>query len=237
MDCVSGRPWCVTIRFHILLNSVSIIRKTKLTIYLIHQLLARSKDLKRVGQLLFIGILFLTTGCASTYRTLKVDAQAGLYPTNSQLDPGATTVYDTSVDLRAFPIVLLITDTNLQPSVFEFTVRTALAQAGIINVFSSIEFFALAKSKGIDVSDSRVTPAIVRSFSSRVAPVLSIEYSLEGSSGGQKQSTLVVTDTRTNRPLLQLDQKSSVGDINTGAMYPVLNQLRRWIKASTKGQV
>jgi hypothetical protein len=179
--------------------------------------------------LIFLG------GCQSSYRPLKIDSKTSFYPTTTELDAGATTVFSTSTDPATFPIILLSTSANLRSQVFEFMMRDALAQAGMIKVFTPVEFMALAKSKGIDLGNRNQIDATVVEFSSRIVPVLAITYDLQWDGDVRRYSRLKVVDGRSGQALLELNQNRLIwADADSEAIYPVLNQLRKWIKASSK---
>ncbi len=178
----------------------------------------------------------ILSACSTHYQTLKVDERSGQYPTSSQVDAGGVLTYDTSVDSRGFPVVLLITNANIRPSGFEFTVRHALAQSGFSRVYTIDEFRLLAADKGFAFADEKIDAEAVRRFSSQVAPVLVVDITYRFVGDARMRSLLIVGDGRTGKALLRVDHHKTVwSDFDAEALYPVLNQLRKWIRDSSKG--
>lgn len=174
--------------------------------------------------------------CSTHYHTLKVDDQTGLYPTSTQVDPGGILTYDTSIDPRTSAYVLLITEANIRPSGFSFTLRSALAQSGITRVYTLDEFKVLAQDKGFTFPDDRINAESLRRFSTEFGPVLVVDMTYRYVSDARMRSLLVVGDARTGKALLRVDHPKLVwSDFDAEALYPVLNQLRKWIKESSKG--
>lgn len=194
--------------------------------------------IRRSRLFLFAAAVLLLAGCSSFYHTLKVDDTTGLYPTSSQVDPGGVLAYDTSIDPRMFRYVLLITNSNLRPSGFAFTVRSALAQSGFTRVYSPEEFKQLAQDRGFVFSDDKLTGEAVRRFSSDIGPVLILDYTYRFVGDARMRSLLVVNDGRTGKVLLRVDHPRTVwSNHDAEALYPVLNQFRKWVKESMKGTV
>lgn len=189
----------------------------------------------RVLSLLIAAVLL--TACAKNYRALVVDAKSGTYPTSTQVDPGGVLAFVTTVDPKNFPVVILATDATIRPSIFEFTVRNALAQAGLTRVLNIQEFRAYAKDKGFDLSLDPVGKETMRRYSEHTEPVLLINMSYLIVGEARWHALLAVTDGRTGQSLLNVDHPKLVwSDADGEVLYPVLNQLRDWIKASAKGR-
>jgi len=192
--------------------------------------------LRRLRQTLLLLLAVSLTACLGHYRTLEIDEQTGLYPTSTQVDPGGTLVFDTSVDPRSFSYVLLNTRTNLKPTQLSFTVRSALAQSGITKVYTPAEFKQLAQDRGFTFPNDTISTDDLRNFSAVVGSVLVVDMIYRNDA--RAMSLLVVNDGRTGKALLRvLHQKTVWGNLDAEALYPVLNQLRKWIKESKGGAV
>ena len=192
--------------------------------------------MRRLRQTLLLLLAVSLTACLGHYRTLEIDEQTGLYPTSTQVDPGGTLVFDTSVDPRSFSYVLLNTRTNLKPTQLSFTVRSALAQSGITKVYTPAEFKQLAQDRGFTFPNDTISTDDLRNFSAVVGSVLVVDMIYRNDA--RAMSLLVVNDGRTGKALLRvLHQKTVWGNLDAEALYPVLNQLRKWIKESKGGAV
>lgn len=182
-----------------------------------------------------VAAIVLLAGCATQYQTLRVDEKSGLYPTSTTVDPGGVLVYDTSVAPKSFKYVLLITNSNNRPSGFSFTVRSALAQAGLIAVYTPEEFRLLAQDRGFTFPEDRFTSESLRRFSTENGRVLVLDYTYRFLGNASMSSLLVATDGSTGKTLLRIDHPKHVfWDFDGEALYPVLNQLRKWIKDSAE---
>jgi hypothetical protein len=190
-------------------------------------------------QILKLALVLLTVSlaaCSTHYHTLKADELTDLYPTSTQVDPGGILSFDTSVDPRASAYVLLITDANIRPTVFSFTLRSALAQSGITRVYTPEELKRLARDRGFTFPDDKISSESLRRFSTNIGPVLVVDMTYRFVGDARMQSILVVSDGRTGRALLRVDHPKMVwSDFDTEALYPVLNQLRKWVKQSGRG--
>lgn len=185
---------------------------------------------------LLLGAAVALGGCSTHYHTLKVDERTDLYPTTTKVDPGGVLAYDTSVDPRQFPFVLMVTRANLRPSGLAFTVRHALAQSGFSKVYSPSEFLLLAKDRGFSFTDDRINAESLRRFSAEVGPVLIVDMTYQFVGDARMYSNLVVVDARKMTPLLRVDHPRTVwSDFDGEALLPMLNQLRKWVKDSSKG--
>jgi hypothetical protein len=181
--------------------------------------------------------LVCLSACSTLYQPLKLDEKTGQYPTSVQVDPGGVTALDTSKDPRQYRHVLLLTDANVRPSVFAFTVRQALAQAGIVRVFTTDEFAALAADRGIAGADGQITNAQIQRFSKDVGSVLVIDYRYQFLGDARFLAQLSATDATTGAVLLRVNHpRLNWANADAEAMYPVLNELRKWIQLSAKGQ-
>lgn len=190
--------------------------------------------LKKLATLCLLCISLVA--CSTLYQPLRVDEKTDAYPTTVQVDAGGTLVYDTSLDPRGYRYVLLAADSNVRPSVFGFTVRQALAQAGIVRVFSVDEFAQLSRDRGIAPEDGK-RKDLAQRFAKDISPVLVVDYEYRFLGDARFLSRLTVTDAKTSKVLLKIDHpRINWVSADTEAMYPVLNQLRRWIKESSKGR-
>ena len=194
--------------------------------------------MRRLRQTLLLLLAVSLTACLGHYRTLEIDEQTGLYPTSTQVDPGGTLVFDTSVDPQSFSYVLLSTRTNLKPYQLSFTVRSALAQSGITKVYTPEEIKLLAQDRGFTFPNDTISADDLRNFSAEVGSVLVVDMIYRAVGDARMMSLLVVNDGRTGKVLLRvLHQKTVWSDSDVEALYPVLNQLRKWIKESKGGAV
>jgi len=182
--------------------------------------------------------IVLLSACSTFYQPLQVDEKTGLYPTSVQVDPGGITVFDTSTDPKTYKYVLLLTDSNIRPSVFSFTVRSALAQAGVIRVYTSDEFLRLARDRGITTSNSQPGTELIQRFAKEIGPVLVVDYTYQFLGDAHYHSRLSVVDAQSGRALLRVDHpRLNWANADAEAMYPVLNQLRKWMNESAKGRI
>lgn len=193
--------------------------------------------MKRVARALLPLLLAVSlAACSTHYQTLKVDDRSGLYPTSTQVDAGGILRFDTSVDPTRSAYVLLVADSNVRPSGFAFTLRSALAQSGITRVYTPEEFKLLAQDKGFQLPEDRITAEALRRFSTDHGPVLVVDMSYRFVGDARMRSQLLVGDARSGKLLLRVDHPKLVwSNFDAEALYPVLNQLRRWIKDSSKG--
>lgn len=166
-----------------------------------------------------------------------MDEKTGLYPTSVQVDPGGVTVYDTSADPKAYRYVLLLTDSNIRPSVFAFTVRQALAHGGVTRVYTPDEFLAIAEDRRLSSNGAQISTELVQRFAKEIGSVLVVDYRYQFVGDARFHSRLSVTDAANGKVLLRVDHpRLNWANADAEAMYPVLNQLRKWMKESGKGQ-
>ena len=145
-------------------------------------------------------------------------------------------IYNTTIDPTKFRFVLLLTDSNIRPTVFAFTIRQALAQSGIFRVFTPEEFLALAKDRGLLTNSNRLTPELVKQFAAAHGDTMIVDYSKKHLGDANFYATLSITDGQNGNQLLRVDHRRlNWSNIDEEVMYPVLNQLRRWINQSRKG--
>jgi hypothetical protein len=181
--------------------------------------------------------LISLTACSTLYQPLKPEEKTGLYPTSVQVDAGGVTIYDTSADPKAFRHVLLLTDSNIRPSVFAFTVRQALAHGGITRVYTSDEFLAIAEDRRLASAGAQINTELVQRFAKEIGSVLVVDYRYQYLGDARFHSRLSATDAANGRVLLRVDHpRLNWANADTEAMYPVLNQLRRWMNESGKGR-
>jgi hypothetical protein len=180
-------------------------------------------------------LLAAISACATTYQPLKVDPKSEMYPTSVTVDPGGIETFVTSSDPRSFPVVLLLTESTYRPANFSFMLRDALAQAGITRVYTPSEFRAMAQDQNFAAGDT-LDSELIKRYSATVAPTLVVSASYVNAGDANTVTALSVQDGRTGQTLLKLDHPKMVWwSFDTEALYPVLNQLRRWVKASTPG--
>ena len=116
--------------------------------------------------------------------------------------------------------------------------RSALAQSGLTRVYTLDEFKQLAQDKGFTFQDDKINAESLRRFSTEIGSVLVVDMTYRFVGDARMRSTLIVGDARTGKTLLQVDHPRLVwSDFDAEALYPVLNQLRKWIKDSSKGAV
>ncbi|HVL59441.1 MAG TPA: hypothetical protein VM491_23350 [Burkholderiaceae bacterium] len=143
--------------------------------------------------------------------------------------------FDTTVDPKSFPIVLLAAGTPVRPAGFEFTVRSALAQLGLTRVYNVGEFRRLAHDLRFAGADDTVNAALVRRFSQEIAPVLVVEATNIPFGEARMRFDLRVIDGRDAKILLNVNHPRFIWvDHDAEVLRPVLNQLRRWARASAK---
>lgn len=175
--------------------------------------------------------------CSTLYQPLKLDDKTGLYATSVQVDPGGVTAFDTSRDPKQYRYVLILTDSNIRPTVFAVTVRQALAQSGLVRVYTPGEFAALASDRGITSPDGQISSEMVQRFSREVGSVLVIDYRYQFLGDAHFIGQLSAVDASTGATLLRVNHpRTNWSNADTEAMYPVLNELRKWLKQSSKGQ-
>jgi len=177
----------------------------------------------------------MLSGCAHQYLPLHLDEKSSAYPTTTQVDPGGVIAYNTKVNPRIFPVVLLVASANNRASVFEFTMRTALAQLNVTNVFNPAEFRLYASDHQVALDADKLDGAAVQRFSNSVAPVLLIESVYRFVGDARMVAGVRVVDGRTGTVLLAVNHPRLVwNDFDAEALYPMLNQLRRWYLDSSK---
>jgi hypothetical protein len=175
-------------------------------------------------------------GCSPSYQTLRVDPKTDGYSTSTSVDPGGIAASVTTTDPRTFPVVLLITRSNIRPAGLEFTVRNALAQAGITNVYDAEEFSRYCSDRHLTVEPDHLDGDVIRKVSTDLVPVLVVNMSYMLVGEARMHAVLQVVDGRTGEVLLRVDHPRLVWSSFDGeALYPVLNQLRGWIKSSEAG--
>jgi len=186
----------------------------------------------------FVALLCLAVvGCGSNvfYLPVHVDPKTDMYSTTSEVNKSAILEYDTSVDPRKFRFVALYASSNAYPGRFEFFIRNALAELGIKQVLNQGELEALVKAqpKLKDIPWIGDHLALKR-VSDTVGPILMIECNSTSSGSAWRYVTLKISDVSTGRTLLHIEQHKMVWtSVDSEALYPVLNVLRQWFKAST----
>ena len=194
--------------------------------------------MKRISLIASSLIALSLSACSTHFHTLKPDDRTGFYPTSAQVDPGGILKFDTSIDPRNSAYVLLVSESNIRPAGFSFTLRSALAQSGLTRVYTLDEFKQLAQDKGFTFQDDKINAESLRRFSTEIGSVLVVDMTYRFVGDARMRSTLIVGDARTGKTLLQVDHPRLVwSDFDAEALYPVLNQLRKWIKDSSKGAV
>lgn len=177
---------------------------------------------------------FLLTGCASTtlYAPLSVDPGTGLYPAVVHLTPADAQAFVTGEDPRAFRAVVLTVETNFRPANLAFMIRQALAQEGITRVYTMSEFARMAGLRSPPASaTARPDMAAVQKYSRLTAPVLIVNFRFD-MSAGHADTALKVSDDSNGHTLLEIDQRRLIwSNWDTESLFPVLNELRQWVKA------
>jgi len=175
-------------------------------------------------------------GC-SPYRPANHEAGSDRYPTPFKVDPGGILAFDTSIDPREYRYVLLFTETTQRPPVLAFTIRLALANLGIVRVYTPAEFMRLAQDHGVqDVTEDPDVKS-VRQFAASVGPVLVVDFQFKFLGGGQLYSRLDITDVGTGKPLLSVDHpRRAIGDGQADSLHPVLNVMQDWARKSARGR-
>lgn len=185
----------------------------------------------------FSALLLTICACATTYQPLKVDPKTELYPTSVTVDPGGIETFATSSNPRTFPVVLLLTESTYRPANFSFMIRDALFQAGVTRVYTSSEFRAMAEDQKFALGD-KIDSEVIKRYSATIVPVLVVSASYVNAGDANTVTALSVQDGRSGQMLLKLDHPKMVWwSFDTEALYPVLNELRKWVKASTPGAV
>lgn len=175
------------------------------------------------------------SGCAHQYLPLQLDAKSSAYPTSTQVDPGGILAYNVQVNPKIFPVVLLVANSNNRASVFEFTMRTALAQLNITNVFNPAEFRKFAADRHVAFDGDKLDGAAIQRFSNTVTPVLLVESVYRFVGDARMMVGVRVIDSRTGTVLLLVNHPRTVwNNFDAEALYPMLNQLRRWYLDSSK---
>jgi len=189
------------------------------------------QSLSRSGGLL---ALCLLAGCAASYNPLTIDPATDLYATSSHLDPGGVLSFVTTTNPKQIPIVVLASEATSRPSLFEFKMREVLAQVGANRVLNESEFSSLVTDRAMPGIDNLSEMEMVRQFSAQVAPVLLVKIRY-GVYGSINQAELIVIDGRDGRTLLHVNHAPFIWtDPETETLFPVLNEMRRWFKASSK---
>ncbi|MBS0578652.1 MAG: hypothetical protein JSR36_05260 [Proteobacteria bacterium] len=177
----------------------------------------------------------MLNACATTYQPLQVDPKTALYPTSTNVDPGGVQTFVTTTDPKSFPAVLLLSESSFRPANFSFMIRDALAQAGITHVYTTEEFRAMAQDQKFSTADP-LDSQTIKHYSETVARVLVVSASFTNNGDANTLTTLSVQDGGTGQVLLKLDHTRLVWwSFDKEALYPVLNKLREWVKASTAG--
>lgn len=177
----------------------------------------------------------MLSGCAHQYVPLQLDEKSLAYPTSTQVDPGGVLAYNTQVNPKIFPVVLLVANSNNRASIFEFTMRTALAQLNATDVFNPAEFRKFAADRHVVLDGDKLDGTAIQRFSNTVAPVLLVEAVYRFVGDARMMVGVRVTDGRTGTVLLAVNHPRTVwNNFDSEALYPMLNQLRRWYLASSK---
>jgi hypothetical protein len=176
----------------------------------------------------------LISGCSTTYKPLSVDSRTGLYDTSTVVAPGGVTTSANSVNLKDFGAVLLVADSNSYPSRLEFVARRALAELGIRRVVNIEEYRQWASDRQFVLPDDKLSNDSIKSFSSAVTPVLVIQVRYGWLGDTQHYGGLRVTDGRTGEALLTVSHPKGVWmNVDQEVIYPVLNELRKWHRATS----
>lgn len=174
-------------------------------------------------------------GCSTLYQPMVLDNQTGLYETSTAVDPGGVRTQKLNGKLGDFGAVLLVVDSNLYPSRYEFTLRKVLAELGHTRVINVTEFRAWAKDRQFDLPIDTLTLEHMRQFSNRVSPLLVVSTSYQLVGDARHQTTLQVIDGRNGTPLLSVDHPRMVWmHVDREAIYPVLNELRKWHRTTSQ---
>lgn len=176
-------------------------------------------------------VLAAGLGACSTYAPVKLDEKTGQYATSTQLDPGATRVWETGVNPKEFKLVLLATQTNVYPLRFEFFARSALFDLGLKRVLNVGEMAALLEDKGLG---DKVDPESIRKLSNSGLPVLVVDMRSTWDGDVRRYVTLKAIDGRNGKTLLSLDHPKLIWmDVDPEAHLPVFNALRNWYQTSS----
>ena len=192
--------------------------------------------LNKTLQVLVTLIGAVLAGCATTYQPLQVDSTSGQYRTSIKVDPGGVQTFVTTTDPLTYPVILLTAESNYSPSKFEFMVRSVLAQAGMTAVYNTEEFKNYAADRHFDAAAPSVNAEMVQKFSKQIAPVLLVNSKYTTGENAWVRVELQIQDAGTGQVLLRVDHNRLVWlSFDSEALYPVLNRLREWVKASAKG--
>jgi len=184
----------------------------------------------RAGAMLLAAFL---GGCASRYQAPTIDASTGLYDASTEVDPGGVLMSKSRVNPTDFGAVLLLTNSNIYPSHLEFMVRGSLNDLGYKNVINVAEWKAWASDRGFVVPEE-IKGDTLKDFSVRVKPLLIVDMRHAG--GGERTFTMLrVVDGRTLESLLVVSHPRTVWvSFDKEAIYPVLNELRKWHRKATQ---
>ncbi len=175
----------------------------------------------------------LASAC-STYAPITLDAKSGQYNTTTQLDAGATRVWETGTQPAQFRVVLLNTQTNVYPLRFEFFVRSVLSDLGVRRVLNADEMAALLADRGLG---RKVDADSLRKLSEAGLPVLVVDMQSRWDGDVRRHVTLKATDARNGKTLLWIDHPRTVWmEVDGEAHLPVFNALRKWYLASSGRQ-
>lgn len=187
---------------------------------------------------LMLACLGLVLGACSTVHVPRaVDGKSGLYATDVEVDPGAVLKFDASFDPMSYKYVVIMAETPIRPSVLSFLGRYVLAQAGIKNVYSLSELADLARDRGLGRSGERMPDGWMFRLARESGPILIVSLDQSHVGGVRWLMRLNVVDVRSGKRLLQVDHlKQLWANLDEEMLYPVLNELLKWIKKSARGK-
>ncbi|MES2946444.1 MAG: hypothetical protein V4772_26550 [Pseudomonadota bacterium] len=172
-------------------------------------------------------------GCAS-YQPVQVDPKTDLYNTATKLEDSAIRENDTSADLAKYRFVVLNTRSNVYPARFEFFIRTALADLGMVKVLNQEELVSLVKMHPKLASMESINdPLAIKKVSDTLGPVLVIDCNSMWDGDVRRYVTLKITDASSGKTFLRIDHPKFIwASVDPEAHYPVLNALRQWVRAT-----
>lgn len=204
-----------------------------LAVALTRQRLNKRPPYRRVATLVLAAAL--VCGC-SVSQPLKIDPVSGEYPTRTKLEPSATSTFNTSVNpAKNHLIVISRPLAGNRPTQADYFVRTVIAQTGITQVYSVAEFANYARDHGMQVTGNELSRADILRLGRSMTPLLLLELDYNHEPNSRVHCGIRIFEASSGNTLLDVGHfKAIISDTTSEALFPVLNELRRWFKAASQ---
>jgi hypothetical protein len=183
-----------------------------------------------------LGLALVLSGCVIpyTYKQNLPDLRASEAPTYSKVSPEQLTHNKPYRDISRAKFVVLVADSNRDPSGYTRLVRSALESIGFPEILDEVQFTKRLLDAGAQEAKAGVNDlADLRRAADVLGPYLVVQASLYKGGGEAWRVALTVIDPQGPEIMLKYDViKIAWISFEKELNYPMFNVLRDWYHAS-----